>query len=385
MELYFCKLLKKHTTNDIIYMYSIRDTPASFVTEINAYVTQCIGYDDNEITYNVNFKSHYASFNTLRTCNFIFAYNLEQYEKVCIIESDMVIMQNIDSIFDLNAPSIVYYAGGDSNLNTNQKYSIRRENVFIDCKTTSHVNGGVLLIQPSRSMFEEYKTAIPLIADRECKYPNEALFEYMNPVFYNLPVRYNLSHYHTLRLNKYKMRPSDVLVYHFNETEFKHLDIIKDNWIPNMEDNPKYEVKKIPVKHFNNKIYIPYHDEINNVLARVEEHSRRQSAPAPAPLTVSAPVSAPVPAPVSAPVPAPVPAPVTVTAPVPVKSVWTKLMSKKYGREYWFNDQTGESVWEEPKDYKGGRKTKNRKSRHLRKSYKKKSMTPKKRSTRKYK
>ena len=220
LELYFCMMLAKYTTQNIIYMYSKNDTPISFVEQIMPFVYRTVEFDDKGITYDVVFQSGYTSFNTLRTCNFIFAYNLVEYKKVCIIESDMVIMGNIDSIFRLKTPSIVCYSSGDKYLNTNTLQQ-NDKNVLSNCKDTSRLNGGVILIQPNMTLFETYKNAISIISSHKCKYPNEALFEYVNQTFYNLPVIYNLSHYHTLRLSNYGL-PSDgsgVLVYHFNETQ----------------------------------------------------------------------------------------------------------------------------------------------------------------------
>ena len=251
----------------------------------------------------------------------------------------MVIMKNIDSIFTLHTPSIVYYGSDNLEINTNKIYTITSEETLLNkCKTPEdyreiQVNGGVLLIKPNKVLFEVYKRTIPVIAQNKCKYPNEALFEYVNPTFYNLPVRYNLSHYHTLKLNNYNMEVHDVLVYHFNETEYKHLDIIKDNWIPNMEGKKKYEVKIIPVKYFNKEIYQPYHNVINDALHRVKYPVVPQSV---VPQSV-------------------VPQPKT-------ESKWTKYISKKHNTPYWFNSENGESVWEEPAELKGksggSRKTK---------------------------
>jgi hypothetical protein len=270
LELYFLKNLRKHTTYDIIYMYSINDTPKSFVEIIQNYVTQTIEYNDENITTSLNYTSHYSSFNTLRTCNFIFAYNLIQYDKICIIESDMVIMQNIDCIFDLNTPSILYYNSNESQYNIHNEISINVDNLLNNCKEKSDVNGGILLFKPDVNMFQNYIAAINLVVQRESKYPNETLFQIVNPTFYNLPVKFNLSHYHTLRLNKYKInKHQDVFIFHFNETEFKHLDIIKDNWIKNMETNDKYKIKKIPVIYFNDNIYKPNKEDINCKLSTI--------------------------------------------------------------------------------------------------------------------
>lgn len=121
LEMYFFKMLRQNTRNDIIYLYSVNDTPQTFVDAIRPLVTEVIPYDDKHITYDVTFKSEYTNFNTLRTCNFIFAYTLKKYNKVCIIESDMVIMRNLDDIFGLQTPAVLTYYIGNENLKKNEK------------------------------------------------------------------------------------------------------------------------------------------------------------------------------------------------------------------------------------------------------------------------
>lgn len=281
LELYFCIMLKKYTKQNIIYMYSETDTPSSFVKYITPFVYKTIGFNDNGITFNINFPSKYTSFNTLRTCDFIFAYNLlTDYKKVCIIESDLVIMNDIDSIFDLNTPSILCYKCGDKNLNKNISYTTNKKEIISNCNE-SGLNGGIMLIEPNVKLYDEYVKAVPIIAEHGCKYPNEALFEYSNNVFYNLPVKYNLSHYHTLRLSKYGLNPDgrDILIYHFNETDFKHLDNIKEEWLKkNMDDSKvksKYRVRKIPILHFENTVYEPNKKKVNKILESLNKLTKK--------------------------------------------------------------------------------------------------------------
>ena len=288
LELYFFIMLRKYTTNDILYLYSATDTPKYFVDAVRPFVTEVIPYDDTGITYNVKFESGYTNFNTLRTCNFIFAYNLEKYEKVCIIESDMVIMNNIDSIFELNSPAVLsYYISNptpenekivhNARLNTNVKINNNPAEVLSKCNQKGRVNGGVMLIEPSVRLFEKYIEKIPDIIRKTCKYPNETLFEYVNNAYYNLPVRYNLSHYHAKPniLKSYKLDENDVLVFHFNETNYKHLDTIKnpidengENWLDiyRSTTDPKYAIKKIPVLHYKEFVYDENHKKIEDII-----------------------------------------------------------------------------------------------------------------------
>ena len=145
LELYFLIMLNSYTTDNIIYLYSTADTPASFVEAVKPYVYECIPYDDNSITFNIpSYESAYTSFNTLRTCNFMFAYKLTDYEKICIVESDLVIMGKIDNIFRLNCPSILYNKVDDKELNQNGIYNISKTTLLQTCKSESWFNGGVM-------------------------------------------------------------------------------------------------------------------------------------------------------------------------------------------------------------------------------------------------
>lgn len=90
-------------------MYSVTDTPDLFANEIGKIATHTFGYDDSSTTFNAVAPSHYTQFNTIRTCNFIYAYTLTQYDKICILESDLIITKNIDNIFLLKTPSVSYF------------------------------------------------------------------------------------------------------------------------------------------------------------------------------------------------------------------------------------------------------------------------------------
>lgn len=356
LEIYFCMMLQKYTRNNIVYMYSEVDTPISFVNAITPFVYRTQGFNDSGITYNVSFESKYTSFNTLRTCDFIFAYKLTEYEKICIVESDLVIMGNIDSIFSLNSPSILCYRCGDRNLNKNVRQTTNKEEILSQCVDGSGVNGGVMLITPSEELFNDYVSLIPAIAMQQCKYPNEALFECVNNTFYNLPVIYNLSHYLTLKLSRYGLNPNgqDILIYHFNETEFKHIDIIKDGWLKANKNDPKvmekYRVKKIPINFFEETIYNPNKEQVNSIISSLspKEGLVEQMGN----LAIKEEEEA-------------------KKAEEPIKeeeeSDWIEAFSNKYQQKYWSNKKTGQSVWEKPKELSGGkRRSKKRRSKKRR-------------------
>ena len=278
LELYFFKMLRQYTRNDIVYLFSVNDTPPAFVDAVRPLVTEVVPYDDRGITYEVPFKSEYKNFNTLRTCNFIFAYTLDKYDKVCIIESDMVVMKNLDPIFNLKTPAVLTYYIGDRNLKFHDRVRNDRREVLDKCRDMGRVNGGVMVINPSPRLFAEYKAKIADVVQRNCKYPNETLFEYVNNDYFNLPVQYNLSHYHAqpARLQSYQLDPGDIFVYHFNETDYKHIDIIKnpvdekgDNWLELIDRQPKYVIRKLPIFHYKQNVFDRYRSIIEPLMVEV--------------------------------------------------------------------------------------------------------------------
>ena len=157
LELYFLKMLRQYTKNDIIYLYSVNDTPEIFVESIRPFATEVVPYDDRGITYDVAFKSEYTNFNTLRTCNYIFAYTLTKYNTVCIIESDMVIMRDIDSIFSLRSPAALTYYIGDRLLKSNDPVRNNPTEVLSKCKEMGRLHNCRIKMGHFNSTMERYR------------------------------------------------------------------------------------------------------------------------------------------------------------------------------------------------------------------------------------
>jgi len=256
-EIYTILMLKKNTKYDIIYLYSVNDTPPEFVNIIESFDVKTEKYNDLNITYNIkNFNSIYEHFNTLRTCNYLFALKLINYKKICIIESDMVIMNNIDNIFNLNCPTILYYPDKDR-IKENNKINKNNEELLVSSVNGGVVNGGVLLFKPSLYYYKKTIKNLKFIIEKNCKYPNESLFLYSMKNIYNLPIKYNLSHYY---IDQYTNIKDEIIIYHFNSTTFKPLDIIKDNYI----DKNKKKDRKTIVIFFKKNYYDVYEKIVKN-------------------------------------------------------------------------------------------------------------------------
>jgi alpha-N-acetylglucosamine transferase len=267
LEIYLCMMLKKNTKYDIIYLYSKNDTPNTFINIIKKYCNKTISFDDNYITYNIdNFKSYYTRFNTLRTCNFLFAYKLTEYKKICLIESDTIIIQNIDDIFKLKTPAVHFY-NNTSNIFSNYKKIINSKDELYNCNNNSSINGGVMLFKPSIKKYNKAIQNIKYVIKNNCKYPNETLFLTLYDKYYNLPFKYNGMIYNLdiyknglfvneIYKQKFKQNILDYMsIIHINAKEYKHVDIIRDNWLEN------YKTKKPNLyyflKIFKNLYYTP--------------------------------------------------------------------------------------------------------------------------------
>lgn len=269
LEIYSALMLKDNTKYDIIYLYSINDTPQKFVDTMKKYCTKVIPFDDKGITYDIkNFKSYYYHFNTLRTCDFLFAYKLIEYKKICIIESDIVILQNIDDIFTLKTPSLLTYFDTNKILE-NYKTDFNYKKLLEECQIDSYINGGVMLIKPSLTKYNLLVKNIKTVILNNCKFPNETLFMISHNNIYNLPYKYNGIQFD---LTKYsKLFSIDMTKYlktvHFNSSQYKHINTIKNRYM-NKFKNSNNNNQKILYQFillFKNKYFDKYNSNIQKI------------------------------------------------------------------------------------------------------------------------
>ena len=267
LEIYLSIALRNNSKNDIVYMYSIVDTPQSYVDIMKNYCTHVIPYNDNNITDFKDFPSIYAHFNTLRTCNFLFAYQLIQYKKICLIESDTIILNNIDDIFKLKTPSALVYIDKENQNNylKNDKINLDVNKILSTCANKSYMNGGALLIKPSIAKYKLYIKTIKIIIEKKCCNPNETLFLIVNKTIYNLPLKYNgvqfdidrIGHACKIDMKKY------LSIVHVSTNEYKHVEFIRDGYLE------KYKFKKATLCYFINIFKKLYYDKYNKEIINI--------------------------------------------------------------------------------------------------------------------
>ena len=290
-EILFLINLRKNTKNNIVYMYSIYDTPKSFVKIIEKYCDKIIPYDDTNITVGKEELTKDFSPFELRTCNYLFAHNLlTEYEKICTVESDMIIMSNIDEMFNLETPSILIY--------TNHKVKCIFKKYKLEKKIENYekydINGGSMLFKPEKEKYNICLDKLQEILQNpyykcvkkdkkgmdkiiNCKnIPNEKLFLLTNDIIYNLPYIYNATRRQLLQtqiLGQYLLNDvvfqKQIKIIHFN-SKSKPLDFIEDSGGKYLKEE---EFKNIIVYNilteYKENYYNKYNQKIENILKNI--------------------------------------------------------------------------------------------------------------------
>jgi hypothetical protein len=250
MELYLvCNLyLQTDHARDIVYLYAA-DTPPHFVAAVvdmgdhlskTHYCrprVRCVQYNDADIVESaaavltnadifaklrkraarrstaktpaaLDAATRGGALNAARTCGIAHAWNLP-YSEICIVESDVVLVSEFDSVFETPSPAIVTYIEPKK----------PNQNLWA-------VNGGVMRLAPSpREFARAMRVARAVVADPiKYMYPSESLFTKMYPVTdargalvrHSLPRKYN-------SVRRYPLDGSEIHGIHFSE-ECKILD-----------------------------------------------------------------------------------------------------------------------------------------------------------------
>jgi hypothetical protein len=260
-EIYVVLMLKSISTYDIIYLYSKSDTPNTFLEIMINFNVKPVPYDDGLIIEKMkNFKSMYEHFNTLKTCASMFAYLLTDYEKVCVVESDMIFVKGFEDVFEFKCPAMLYFK--KDYLFKNAEIKLDKDELLKVCNTKSFSNGGIMLFKPSIKTFNTFLNNLDKIIINNCVFPNETLFLISNKKHYNLPMNFNMVHYY---LTTHKV--DKIFNYHFNSTIYKPLDIIRDNYLDKLKkkEKEKYDI----ILFFKNNYYNKFHNMIESILEKL--------------------------------------------------------------------------------------------------------------------
>lgn len=162
------------------------------------------------LRYNKTGDSH--AHERYKSCsNKIHCWTLIEYDKVCWLDCDLVIIRNIDELFDthIHANGIAAARGCRCNIFNNMSLPTLPEMCPFTNKHSTYVNAGVILLRPSMSIFRQLQ-----VSDFDHPFADQDTFN----IFFadNIQVLssdYNyLNHLHIAHPN---VATKDIAVYHF--------------------------------------------------------------------------------------------------------------------------------------------------------------------------
>ena len=164
-------------------------------------------------------------------------WELEQFNKVVLLDSDMLISQNVDELFDMpeySASPLIYPREKIS-------FYVHRKNFFkqrfIKARAEDKVvgkygaNSGITVLKPSKTMFAEMMTVLKSVKKRLCCPSQEFLYHFfMEKDMYNpLPFKYHYRMRNLIDPELRKQLDKTYKVYHFVERAKPWLQVDPSN------------------------------------------------------------------------------------------------------------------------------------------------------------
>ena len=112
--------------------------------------------------------------------------------------------------------------------------------------------------------------SIKNVIEKEYKYPNESLYLLVNDYIYNLPYKYNGTQFQfNVITKKYNIDLKEYLkTVHFNSTEYKHIDIIRDNYLEFLKNKNKLLYYFVMI--YKKEYYDVYYDKIHKIINAIK-------------------------------------------------------------------------------------------------------------------
>lgn len=175
-----------------------------------------------------------------RTFNKLRVIELEEYEKVCLLDCDLLPRRNLDEIFAFSAPAGVFRGNRDILTGV-----VHPEKAFFDWHGNCifGINAGVVLLKPSKKDFAEMEECwgSEEFARREASTMPEQQFLswYYAGKFSELGVKYNYQLHQMLYTdgdndNRIKVRYDDICILHFSTEKKPSGHFLQGGCLPNV-------------------------------------------------------------------------------------------------------------------------------------------------------
>jgi len=165
-------------------------------------------------------------------------FEFDIYDKIIMLDIDMLVLKNMDSLFELTAP-----AASIRNHEIKHKKHIPTELIVKDSKLIGGINAGLMLLKPSKLEYESIMTDIKNANMRSYKNPEQDYLSlYYAKNWTQIDFKYNFQFGLLNRSNKYKL--ADVYNIHYS-SRLKPWKLVYDydttiNWIKEVGYDMQY-------------------------------------------------------------------------------------------------------------------------------------------------
>lgn len=249
-------LMKTRTPYDRIIMvtYDIRGEYRSYLKKIYTHIIE-IGYiranPNIFLISDTRFKDVFTKLECL---------SLIQYDKIILLDLDMIVLRNIDHLFDLTPPAACLKKFYIPYGNLIPKNMICRGN-----KLVGSINAGLMLLKPDIEELKNIKKDISENTHRfKFKYPEQDFLSlrYCGK-WRSITFNYNFQFGLTKRVKKYHYKVNDIYVIHYSSSYKPWNDLITDKIFSDEEI-------KFKEKHKN--FYILWINIYNHIKKKFKEH-----------------------------------------------------------------------------------------------------------------
>lgn len=255
-------LLKTKTTNDRIIMVT-PDVSSEYQKYLSEVFTHVIKIDYVKVNTDI-FEDANTRFSNVFTK--LECLSLISYDKIILLDLDMIVAQNIDHLFELKAPAACL-----KRFNIPYGQTIPSNMICDNNKLVGSINAGLMLLKPSLIELEAIKTDISNNQQlNKYKYPEQ---DYLSLRYCNkwtsITFNYNFQFGLTLRVRQCRYKINEIFVIHYSSSYKPWSDLLPNEKISDNEVRFKLKHRKYydlwmgvykSVKRYfaNKKINLPF-------------------------------------------------------------------------------------------------------------------------------
>lgn len=171
-------------------------------------------------------------------------FTLIEYDKIIMLDTDMLILKNIDHLFKLNAP-----AASSSRITIKHNTKIPKDRIIKNGKIVGRINAGLMVLKPSINTFNFILKDILENKQIDIKHEQDYLSLYYANDWTYIFFIYNYEVGRSLKNIKYKFKTTDIYNLHFS-SRYKPWDFLNDEYYNKFKNNIKLDKKRI-IKHYD--------------------------------------------------------------------------------------------------------------------------------------